>query len=537
MSAARSSRLRRLAIVLVFALGVVATMADEPVMPPSVDLGSAKATAHLDAANPTSMIRLVARFSPEATNGARPSLAIRAYGVVTGDSSGSREVDVPDGVRLVAIAASPDLAGVATSSPGPSASTWQAEVSTARPASPKIDCGAGPCEREFWLIAELTDALLGPVDIDWWVSADTNYLQVGDYPSGATASLVFDPAVQVAGPAPTIATSTPIEKLSLSPEAPSAARVVEVTVGAGAIPRGGGPAALVEVFVDGLPPDDVSISLRGLLVRLTPLGASPGAGSPTPGRTLPSAAPLGDGPSPTAQSSPSSSPTPAAFANCTPGEPCTRRFLVTFAYEADKGVPIDVTWQLNVRRVDVTAVWTEPADLSARVTHRYDVDPAAPPATLHLEGDLAGTTGASPPEARVAVQTASVSADPIAPLLPVPAAMTISAQLTGAAAPSQSEGSWDLGVEVHETGSPVWLIRSSEDSLSGTWQGTGNPMVGPAGCLIGTTCPALSITPNLFWRGSASQPAGIPSVHWSMDLRVYSYSEIPITVTAQQAAP
>src|SRR5205085_277137 len=99
-------------------------------------------------------------------------------------------------------------------------------------------------------------------------------------------------------------------------------------------------------------------------------------------------------------------PSPAAngadpFSGCDPEADCTRRFLVTFAWNGIKDVDERYDWTLSVRRVDLIGAWSAPAELSASIERRIDIDPGVAPTTVHLEGDAQSVVIVADPQIRV----------------------------------------------------------------------------------------------------------------------------------------
>jgi hypothetical protein len=75
-------------------------------------------------------------------------------------------------------------------------------------------------------------------------------------------------------------------------------------------------------------------------------------------------------------------------------------------------------------------------------------------------------------------------------------------------------------------------------SAGSGWAWDGNPVGSMYGaCRIGETCPAISFTVAPVWWGSASPRPEAPAVHWSLDLTVFSYVDIPMTATVRQTGP
>jgi hypothetical protein len=499
--ATRTSLRRRLAVLLVFAVGVVAVAATASTPPPQADLGSTAGTIHLDAAHPMALVRIVVRFDAVATDGAETVVRFRRDAIERGAQGGpaASPAQVGDPVRVVAMEARPEAP--ASSTFAPPAAGWQAELAPGVETSYSAACGAGPCERALWLVAQLVEASTGPADVGWTVGATSTYTRGGrDYPSGASATFTVDPQIALSGSPPVLAAMTPPEQLTLSADAPAAARAVEVTVGAGAVGPSGA-SVRVGVQFDG-PAGYVN------LISVGP-GPTPGA-SPVPA------------PRDAATHLPA---TESAFADCIPGRDCTRQFLVTFTPGAFDATPVATSWRLAVRRLDVAAIWASPASLDVRTVRRYDVDRTAPTASLHE----AAETGAG----AAFVSTTTSSTDPLVRLLPVPAMMTLTAGIAGAPAPSSDHG-WHLDLSFRSGPPNSWLATTTE--AGATW--TGNPLVtdGDA-CLIGTACTPIAFAAQPVWWGSQSAPPTTPAVHWALDLHVFSYAGVPMTAQISSTGP
>ncbi len=64
-----------------------------------------------------------------------------------------------------------------------------------------------------------------------------------------------------------------------------------------------------------------------------------------------------------------------------------------------------------------------------------------------------------------------------------------------------------------------------------------NPMANPtAGCHVGEACPDLTIATIVSPR---EQGAPLPTVrfHWSLDLTIYSFTDVPISLSAEDLSP
>jgi hypothetical protein len=150
--------------------------------------------------------------------------------------------------------------------------------------------------------------------------------------------------------------------------------------------------------------------------------------------------------------------------------------------------------------------------------------PLPKPATAHLEGDT--LTG------RVTVATSTTSTDPVARLLAVPAAMTFDAQFAGPA-PAASGDGWRIRAN-YRSGPPNQQWRTPPGAS--TW--TGNPLVNwPSACRVGETCTPIAFELAAWWSGQASPPTAAPAIHWTVDLTVYSFTDVPVIASTQEAVP
>jgi hypothetical protein len=295
-------------MVVVLAVGTVAIAATTPPYT-QVAIPSQSASFRLDPEHPAALSRFVVRIGAEARAGAASTRVILSI-----DAVRPRPITAAAGSQAIGfIVASTQQGASALPSPSagsrvaPLASPWQAEPVPGREGIDlPIACGTGPCERGFWLIAELTAPGVDEADVDWHVSGSLGY-SGGAYPSGPAASIQLDPAILLAGPAPKLTASTPTESLDLGPDRPAAAREVEVRVGPEAITHNGGPLGALSVDLTG-PGSTGGVSGAQPVVHLYPL-ARLGGTSP-PGLVLPSPVTQGIDP----------------FADCRPGEECVRRF-------------------------------------------------------------------------------------------------------------------------------------------------------------------------------------------------------------------
>lgn len=515
--------LRRSAIVVVFILGVVATAAtSQPVT--SIDIAPARGTLLLDQERPASLSRIVVLLNPEATStDSNVSVYLRIDAV---RAAGGAVVGAPGAVgqaRFIVTSAMPGTSPSPIASPLPDAdplpTPWQANVPTASQVSLPIDCGrsGGPCERAFWLIAELTDSKARGVDVDWQVSGSLSYAG-NSWPSGAEATVEIGDPTLLAGPAPHLGASTEAETLTLGPDQPAAAREVEVRVGAAAIPQDGSPVGVVSVELARRPGSDGS-PLTPPLVQIYPIDG--------PSAMVP---PVGANPPPPA------TPDLDPFAGCPIGADCARRFLVTLMWTGDSEAEVMYDWTLSVRRVDLVRVWSTPAVMSSRVLRRFDVAPDVKPSTVRFEGAATAVAFDAPPQVQLALATRTTSTDPLAVLLPVPAVMTYRASVVEPRASSSGERSRAntvITARIPQSGiRPLY-----EGFIGGEANVVANPMANPTGaCRIGEACPDLTIATIV---SPSEQGAQLPTVRfqWSLDLAVYSFTDIPISLSAADRSP
>jgi hypothetical protein len=313
----------------------------------------------------------------------------------------------------------------------------------------------------------------------------------------------IEPAILVEGPVPQLVVTTPQEELELGPTRPAAARRVEVRLDAEAIPDDGSQVAVLSV----------DLVLRGgerpAIIQAFSVDMA-GTGFPS----LPMLE----------RSSTEFDP----FAGCEPGADCIRQFLVTFTWAGDEAVGEAHNWSVTLRRTDLVRAWSRPADLSASVEARYDVDPAVEPTKVHFEGDAIGVDRAAPPMGQLALATDTTSVDPLAPLLPVPAFMTHQASII-TADPAATPGYVASAISFPGNEAGMKSIREPV-RVGGVTTIFANPL---AGCRIADACPDLVIKAE---RGVTSEGAELPAVdiHWSVDLLVYSFIDVPISLTANE---
>lgn len=519
--------LRRAATALVFIVGVVATAATSPAST-FIDIAPADATFHLDPGHPAALSRFVVRLDPEATSSySYLSVylmvdAVRAAGSGV-DTSGVAASGVVGAVRFIVASAAPGTvpSSLASASPGlePVPTRWQAEVSPPSQVSLPVDCGGsvGPCERGFWLIAELADPEAGAIDAHWSVRGSLSYTG-NAWPSGAMANVEIGAPTLLAGPVAQLVASTETEMVTLGPDQPALAREVEITVGAAAIPQDGSPVGALSVDLVRRPGSGGSPD-RSPVVQVYPVDG-PGAVAPLPGAPAPSPAP----------------PDLDPFAGCQPGAACTRRFLVTIAWTGDSAEAEAFDWRLNVRRVDLVRVWTTPAELSASVTRRFDVASGSKPSTVHLEGDASAAAFDAPPQVHLALATRTTATDPDAGLLPVPGVMTYRAHVVEPQPATSGNGTRADTVVTSRIANfgtrPIYRSSTGADVSV-----VANPMAAPTGgCRVGEACPDLTIA-TIVSPGEPGAPLPTVRYHWSLDLAVYSFTDVPISLSARDLSP
>jgi hypothetical protein len=475
---------------IVFAVGVFATAATSPSQT-SVKIAPATGSVSLDAEHPAALTRISVRLDEVATAGG-PRIGLHLA---------TSNADVGAAARFIVLAAVPGADPREFASPGtgvdPLPSAWQAEARPGYGIDLPLQCGDGPCERAFWLIGQLVDPSHGPLQVDWTVDGSVTYLG-NSYPSGGGASVVVDPPIPVSGEIPQLIVTTAPEALALGPERPAAARVLEVRLGADAIPTDGSPVGTLTLEV----------------IRT----GSGGSGDRRPIVQLYTL----DGDSALVE------PGVDPFAGCKPGSECIRRFLVSIAAGGDKGAEETFRWSATVRRVDLVRAWSSPARLSAAVTQRFDIDPDSRRDVAHLEGRETTVTGGTDAQLRLSLATTTTSDDPIAALLPVPATMTYHVSLVGVGPQATSDGGTFGNISPPGPGN-AGISFSIGDAGSTI---VTNPLTG---CRLGEACPDLTIKT---YRGtSGNEPRPPVDFEWSLDVSVYSYVEVPVAMTVDDHRP
>ena len=514
MPAAYRDRLRRLAIGIAFVVGVGAIAATSPGYT-TIDIPAKFGSFSLDADRPASLSRVIVRLSPEATSTYGNSYVTLIIDDVSGIADGGSGSVPDESVRFIVTSGTPDAGAIGEPAvDGPLPSAWQAEVRRGSSVSLPIDCGSGPCERAFWLIAQLSDAVEGPVDVGWHVEGELRFSGT-NWPSGAGGSLEIEAPVLVEGPLPQLVVSTPAEALTLGPQNPAAARVVEVGIGAGALPADGSQGAILSIELER---QHGGSDARPPLVKLYPLDAV--GVDPNPDGPLPTAAGFGGALDP--------------FTDCDPGGgPCTRRYLVTFEWTGDTEMDETFEWTATVRRLDVARAWSAPAELSATIERRFDIDREERPTIKHLEGEATTSESGLPAQVQVELATQTTATEPIFRLLPAPAVMTYRANVLGGD-PSATGGGPRVTTVVTL---PGWegggVTQINAGSERGSLAVTTNPL---AGCAVGDACPSLTIS-TVAERVEYEAPRPTLNYGWRLDITLYSFAEAPLELSTLDHSP
>lgn len=508
----RPNRLRRVASLVVLVVAGAASVATSP-SSTMVTIRPVSGAFVIDADHPVALARAVVRLDAVATSSSSyPSISL-SVNDVRSTVGGAEIPDNADSVRFIVSSTVPGVlasdvpSGSEPGASSPIPSAWQVDLGRGPSVSLPLDCptGIGPCERAFWLIAQLADEGVGALEVSWEVRGWLSY-PGNAYPSGAGVSVDIDDAILVSGPTTQLVASTELEALPLGPERPAAARVVEVSIGAAAIPKDGNPIATMSIdrfFARGSGGD----SNRPPIIRVFELDEA--------GKDI-SRGPLLE------YGQQELDP----FMTCPPGADCTRRFLVTFAWAGEADEPESHDWRVTVRRTDLVRAWSAPAELSASVVRRFDVDPEVVPSTAHFEGDALGVVRDAPPLIDLSLATRTTSDDPLAAVLAVPAVMTYRASIINAgpeATPGYVASSVTFPGDQGMTTKPISKIFAVGGATI-----VANPL---GGCWISAPCGDLALEAE---RGIGRDGAELPAVdiHWSVDLAVYSYVDVPITLTA-----
>ncbi|HJP88987.1 MAG TPA: hypothetical protein VJ850_08140 [Candidatus Limnocylindrales bacterium] len=496
-------RARQAAVLLAFAMSVIATAATSPASVP-ISIAPSSSTLHLDPDHPVALARVVVKVTAEATSG-RPYYDVNLWINDLAPSEGGTPFPyAATPVSLIVMSAVPGLLPVAPSeapAAEPVPSAWQRELSRQRNAALPIQCDGGPCERAFWLVAQLADDQAAGVDIDWKVEGTLRF-PANTWPSGAGATITIDPPIAIAGPIPQLVQSTDADPIVLGPTSPAVARVVEVGIESAGITGNGQPVGALSVDLVGR---SAQTSYdRQPIVRIYPLdGVEAPGGGPVPSPAVAGADP---------------------FSGCDPGADCTRRFLVTFAWNGIEDADERYDWTLSVRRVDLVAAWTSPAELSASIKRRIDIDASVAPTTVHLEGDEQSVDGFADPQIRLGTASDTTATDVLAPLLPVPAVMRYRVVVANEG-PNATPRFGDSAI-VRFPGdrpSPEFYLTFATNDVAVV----ANPM---AGCRLGALCGDLEMK---FQRQAPAdkEPPPAFTAHWTLDVLGYSYVDVPITLS------
>jgi hypothetical protein len=509
MPSATASRLRQLAISALFIVGALASIATSPSVT-YVDVPNERASLRLDAERPTALTRFVVSLNAEASSGSGSEGATLRIDSVRGPADTMQQYGGPFGgaehVRFIVASVQPGVPAspapeLTGQQPGPS--PFEAEVKAGETQLP-LNCGLGPCERAFWLIAELTDPAAGPIDIELEVKARIQYYS-DTWPSGAGGSIAIDPPTLLEGPAPNLVASTEREVINLGPRQPAAARVVEVTVGGAAVEADASVAVLSVSAIRrsgdgyGRPP----------IISVYPLdGAQEGADAPLPTG-------LDPGPDP--------------FGGCEPGVDCTRRFLVTLEWAGESAEDAAYDWLVTVRRVDLVRAWGAPAALSASVTRRFDIAPEArSDQKLHLEGSSFASGRNAQDQVQVLLGATTTATDPVARLLPAPAVMTYRARTLIGDPSATPEPQLAYG-GISLPGAPGINLSIGPGGI----EVVTNPL---AGCRVGGGCGGLGIRTNARLSGPDTSVPDVP-FEWSLDITLYSFEEAPLSLFSTDVSP
>ena len=507
-------RIRRLATAAVFVAGVVATAATSP---PStrIEIPDELATLRLDEDQPAALTRIVVNLNAEATStysSPRFLVSIDALDSLDPNASGSR------------ITAEPRF--IVTSTPPGEADTgdaWEDEVRIGSPVGLSVSCGIGPCERSFWLIAALDGPDAPPVEVTWHVEGSLTFGGTA-WPTGAGGTITIDPPAFVEGPIPDLVATTESEVVQLGPQRPAAGRVIEVRIGAEAIPVDQGtvePVPFVLLSVDLVQhPDSGSGSNPGRpLVKVFPLDGAELIANP-------------DGPLPTPVDVAREAD---AFADCEPGTDCVRRFLVTFEWTGAAGEDEAYDWGVRVRRLDLVNAWSSPAELSVSVERRFDIDPAREAGRLHLEGETVGVESSGAAQVRVELATSTTATDPVLRLLPAPAVMTYRAQIIAEdPEPKPTVLGPKARAEMLLPGYENGGIASPDARFEGdSVRVVTNPL---AGCPVGDACQDLRVA---LIPSRSGPDAALPAIRfsWSLDMTLFEFAEAPLELFSMDRSP
>lgn len=502
---------RQAATLVALAVATVATVATSQASP-RVDTTFKSVTIRLDAAHGMAS-QLFVLSVPAGAELDGWTARFVVDGVSASDSNG-RPVVADEAVRLRILAVSAEaeigITPAATTRYGQAAGSgpWALSAGSYSYVDLPVDCqSAGPCERGFRLLALLTSSA-SKAEVSWHLESNLSWWSTA-YPSGVAPSLRIDNPVLVEGPGPQLDVGTSPEHVTLAADHPVVVRVVQLRFEPAPGDPNSVPGATVEAVAVADTPSSRSPSKAVTSIFLIPNPPDDPASQP-----------------PLAASSATLLQKDAdPFSGCVPGRECVRTFLVTmnWTYGGERAY----VWQLIVHRTDLDHVLAEPAN-TVTLRPLGGIEPlAGPPSHLHFEGDTTYGPGEGqqpdlPLRVRLVPGTASegagsgLSARQYANLLPIPGSLRYAVNFVG-----QPPLHTDLFITVR--------------NVTGTGPGgeaTGNPFVG---CKADTNCPTLT------FEGSIDYPSNLSpervSVHWSLDVYVYSYPGLEFVVEAAPSAP
>lgn len=481
------------ALVALF-VAAVATVATSQAQP-QARTTSPTATIQLDSNHALATQLFVIRVPAEATGGLS-GVSVN-FEIDDATATAGKPIPADQAIRLRVVQ-------VAAES-GATASQWT--LGTTGGVSLPVSCESpGPCDRAFRLIATMTDQAIS-AEVKWHVETTLSWTGQA-YPSGVTAQVRIDDPIAVAGPAPALDISTTPQQITLASDHPVVARVVQmhlkaISGGAGGVPTGTVEAVAIPV---GQRAAVGWISTTRVFLIPNPVEASFSTATPAaaPPDSAPGARLLGAADDP--------------FSGCVPGSDCLRTFLVVMSWIG--GDDPTNEWQLVIHRSDVDRVLTEPAGTVTLETLSGGLEPlAGPPSRLHFEGDTTYGPGEGqqpdiPLRVRLIRDPGTAAAGPAAPYaerLPIPGSLHYTVNVVGTP-PSHTDLMVNVSATVPGGG------KQAVASVVGSGTATGTPFLV---CGVDMDCPTLT------FEGSISYPANLEaeriSVHWTLDVDVYSY--------------
>ena len=343
----------------------------------------------------------------------------------------------------------------------------------------KLDVGCqASCERSFRLVAYSTDE--GDVSATWSASASMTYRDT--WPSGAAIELSAN-APASAGAGRVLAAELPTDSVAVDAAHPAAGRLIEIRLAAAAIPADPNDVLTSAVLTSSEAMGDRSP------VNLIALDTS----SVTPALSLPQFDP---------------------FADCVPGQDCVRRFMLT-AQWWDDPIPA-VTWSLRVTQVRLRGQ-VAPADaLSIKVVRTYEVA-AEPPQVLRVQGSfsIGGPKGPSTENSDTfsvfAVQFGN--SDVSLGTLPIPGTVDFAVSVNGLSSlPSGDTFTARLG---HDSSPDMHIYGTGEVSA-------------PLRDTHGHVTAPMAFQVQAYRGDPTDAPSPEITVHWTMELKVYRYSDLPV---------